>query len=56
MNMPFRSCAALVLALPLVLAAADGKDWPSSHRDLTGQRYSPLKQITPANVATLETA
>jgi quinoprotein glucose dehydrogenase len=39
-----------------VLAAADGNDWPSSHRDLTGQRYSPLKQITPANVATLETA
>jgi len=56
MNMPFRSCAALVLAVPLVLAAADGNDWPSSHRDLTGQRYSPLKQITPANVATLESA
>src|SRR5678816_4759074 len=57
MTMPFRSYAALVLAVvPIVLAAADGNDWPSSHRDLAGQRYSPLKQITPANVATLETA
>ncbi len=38
---------------PALLLAADGHDWPMHHGDLAGQRYSPLKQITPANVATL---
>ena len=40
-------CAGLVAAL----AAADVNDWPSHDRDAGGQRFSPLKQITPANVA-----
>jgi quinoprotein glucose dehydrogenase len=31
---------------------ADG-DWPNYNRDLAATRYSPLKQITPANVARL---
>jgi len=29
-------------------------DWPTFGHDLAGTRYSPLKQITPANVAKLE--
>ena len=31
-------------------------DWPSHGRDAGGQRFSPLKQITPGNVAALEKA
>ena len=31
---------------------ADG-DWPNYNRDLAATRFSPLKQITPANVARL---
>jgi quinoprotein glucose dehydrogenase len=36
------------------LSASD--DWPVHDHDVAGQRYSPLKQITPANVAKLQTA
>src|SRR5436190_24303677 len=45
-------CAALVAAV----VAADVNDWPSHDHDAGGQRFSPLKQITPANVATLRRA
>ena len=31
-------------------------DWPMYSRDLTGSRYSPLKQITTANVSTIKQA
>jgi quinoprotein glucose dehydrogenase len=50
--------AALLVSLvaPVLVAAIDGQDWPSHHGDLAGQRHSPLKQITPANVATLTRA
>jgi glucose dehydrogenase len=41
---------------PAFLLAADGHDWPMNHGDLAGQRHSPLKQITAANVATLRVA
>src|SRR6476469_2747054 len=41
--------------LPLFLHAT-GNDWPSRDGDPGGQRYSTLKQITPANVAQLTTA
>ncbi len=34
-------------------AVADG-DWPSQNRTLTSERYSPLSQITAANVASLK--
>ncbi len=40
-------------------AAADflrGVDWPSYNRDLAGTRYSPLEQISPANVDELRQA
>jgi glucose dehydrogenase len=33
-----------------------GADWPMYNRDLAGTRFSPLKQITPKNVATLKLA
>src|SRR4029450_7643239 len=46
--------------LPFLVAvaavAADPNDWPSHDHDAGAQRFSPLKQITPANVATLQTA
>ncbi|UAK24777.1 outer membrane protein assembly factor BamB family protein [Sphingomonas nostoxanthinifaciens] len=44
----------LALAMP-ALAEAPG-DWASNNRDFGAQRYVPLRQITPANVATLRQA
>jgi glucose dehydrogenase len=35
---------------------SSGADWPTFNRDLGGTRYSPLKQITPKNVANLKLA
>src|SRR5205809_783961 len=42
--------------LGCIVAAASDSDWPSHDRDPGGQRFSPLKQITPANVAKLQQA
>ena len=36
-------------------AVAPG-DWPSYNRDLAGTRYSPLKEVTAANVSRLAPA
>jgi len=47
-------CASV--AAPIALGAASQGDWPYHDRDAGGQRFSPLTQITPANVATLTTA
>ena len=51
---------ALVSSLSLVQAsraqAPSPGDWPRYARDYSGTRFSPLKQITPANVGTLTTA
>ncbi len=41
-------CAAAVVAG--LAFAANGQDWPTFGGDLAGTRYSPLKQVTPANV------
>jgi glucose dehydrogenase/type 1 glutamine amidotransferase len=41
---------------PALLAAADQSDWPSHDHDPAGTRFSPLTQITPANVAGLTRA
>lgn len=41
----------LILALPLFAGA---QDWPVYGGDAGGTRYSPLKQINRANVATLK--
>src|SRR6478672_1265850 len=51
-----RSALVAVILAPVLLAGADGQDWPSHDRDPGGQRHSPLAQITAANVAKLETA
>src|SRR5215813_10283885 len=36
--------------------AAPGEDWPNYGNDRGAQRYSPLTQITPANVTSLKVA
>jgi glucose dehydrogenase len=47
--------AAALLSLRLVGASEPG-DWPSHDRDAGGQRFSPLTQIAPSNVAGLQRA
>jgi glucose dehydrogenase len=44
----------LLISLPL-LAQSPG-DWPTYNRDLASSRFSPLTQITPANVNKLALA
>lgn len=44
--------ASLAMAQP----GADSKEWPTYGHDAGGMRYSPLTQITPANVAQLKVA
>src|SRR5882724_13434230 len=44
-----------VLASDLALAAS-GTDWPNYGNDRGAMRYSPLTQITPANVTSLKVA
>ena len=51
----FRVALIAALVVPHLLAA-DGNDWPSHDHDAGGQRFSPLKQIMPANVGRLQTA
>src|SRR5580692_6337537 len=45
-------------ASPAVTPAtyAESKEWPTYGHDSGGMRYSPLKQITPANVSSLKVA
>ena len=50
-----RAFGLAVCLVPKASGAAD-HDWPSHDRDPGGQRFSPLTQITTANVATLERA
>ncbi len=45
--------AMFVIAAPLAFAQTD---WPTFGHDAGGQRYSPLKQITPQNVNDLKVA
>jgi glucose dehydrogenase len=50
--------AACALAPPLALAQTGTKptaaeDWPACNRTYESERFSPLAQITPANVARL---
>lgn len=51
----------IVIAAVVVLIAAcsstpSSVEWPTYHHDAGGTRFSPLKQITPANVAKLQVA
>src|SRR3981081_1952523 len=50
-----RLAFAVAIVAPQLLAS-DVNDWPSHDHDAGGQRFSPLKQITPFNVATLQLA
>jgi competence ComEA-like helix-hairpin-helix protein len=51
------ACLLLVVCLFTASDSAQVRgDWPSVGRDLGGQRFSPLTQITPKNVATLQQA
>ncbi|RAK60657.1 pyrroloquinoline quinone-dependent dehydrogenase [Phenylobacterium hankyongense] len=52
-------CASLGVIAAVALggtALAGPGDWPSVHHDPGGERYSPLTQITPANVSGLKVA
>jgi len=53
---PFVSFVFLVSLSFVALTASDPNDWPMHDHDAGGQRFSPLKQITPANVAKLQPA
>jgi quinoprotein glucose dehydrogenase len=53
---PIRPSLFAVLVASVALAAADVNDWPMHDHDPGGQRFSPLRQITPANVAKLQPA
>jgi quinoprotein glucose dehydrogenase len=48
--------AALVFAAPVAAQAPKATDWASYNRDAGGTRFSPLKQVTPANVGRLQVA
>lgn len=50
------SCAAACTLLAVALCAQDPGDWPNYGRDAGGSKYSPLDQITPANVSKLAVA
>ena len=50
MTLKLIASAVFCAATAVALTAADGNDWPSHDHDAGGQRFSPLKQITPANV------
>jgi quinoprotein glucose dehydrogenase len=50
-----RLAFAVAIVAPQLLVA-DVNDWPSHDHDAGGQRFSPLKQITPANAGTLRLA
>src|SRR3954469_12213453 len=41
---------------PTAAAATAAGDWPTYNRDPAGTRFSPLDEITPANVSTLQVA
>ena len=56
MRLKLVATAALCAVAAAALTAADANDWPSHDHDAGGQRFSPLKQITPANVSKLQPA
>ena len=56
MTHSLRGLCGVCLLLGTQLLAADVNDWPSHDHDAGGQRFSPLKQITPANAVKLQVA
>jgi len=55
-HVTLRSIIILFAASLSIAAQPRPGDWPMYNRDLSGTRFSPLKQITPANVASLKEA
>src|SRR6185503_14820382 len=55
-QMQIRRLFLTVAACGLAAAIAAASDWPTHDGDAAGRRFSPLKQITPANVARLQPA
>src|SRR5919108_4024725 len=51
-----RTALVLALAFATCVGASERGDWPAFGRDPGAQRFSPLTQITPKNVATLRQA
>src|SRR6202167_59687 len=56
MNVCSKIALGLFLTASLVSAQTAGTDWPAYGNDPGSTKYSPLKQITPANVAKLKLA
>ena len=56
MNLVTKRLCGLCVLVGAHLLAADVNDWPSHDHDAGGQRFSPLKQITPANAGKLALA
>ena len=56
LNRTLPVCAAAVTLFAAGLNAQDPGDWPAYGRDAGGSKYSPLNQITPANVNKLAVA
>jgi len=56
LNAPLRVVVALAGILVCSCKTTLPADWPTYQRDPGGTRYSPLTQITPANVASLQIA
>ncbi|GAA4228231.1 quinoprotein glucose dehydrogenase [Sagittula marina] len=54
--MPLLRTLLLTAALPLSAAAQTSTDWTGFHGNLAAQKFSPLTQITPENVTSLERA
>ncbi len=56
--MKHRVCVAVASALLSACASVPSSsvEWPTYHHDAGGTRFSPLKQLTPENVAKLEVA
>jgi quinoprotein glucose dehydrogenase len=50
------AAGAAALAMTVTAGAARADEWGAYGRDLAGTRFSPLTQITPANVAGLKPA
>src|SRR5207248_2400608 len=51
-----RLCIAAAILFAGTIQAADDGDWPMAARDYASTRYSPLAEITPANVNQLKLA
>lgn len=56
MRVTMKAMAAGAAALVLAAGAARADEWGAYGRDLGGTRFSPLTQVTPANVANLKPA